>query len=157
MCSAGIPLSQVIGSETSCFVGGFTRGRNYLPSEVQALTWISEYDSLTSEELADTLLYTTTGNGLTMMSNRLSWFYDLRGRWSSIPLRVLANVPSRPITVARYGLLELAGRIVRAVSLLMISLTDLSGTLHAKPSALPRLKVDRRSWRVPISFWSQIK
>lgn len=30
-------------------------------------------------DLNDTLLYTTTGNGLTMMSNRLSWFYDLRG------------------------------------------------------------------------------
>ncbi|KAH8692262.1 polyketide synthase [Talaromyces proteolyticus] len=47
----------------SCFVGGFTR----------------EYDTVTANDLNDTLLYTTTGNGLTMMSNRLSWFYDLRG------------------------------------------------------------------------------
>lgn len=29
--------------------------------------------------MTDSLLYTITGNGITMMSNRLSWFYDLRG------------------------------------------------------------------------------
>ena len=38
-----------------------------------------EYDTVCATDLVDTLLYTTTGNGLTMMSNRLSWFYDLRG------------------------------------------------------------------------------
>lgn len=38
-----------------------------------------EYDTVTATDLCDTPLYSTTGNGLTMMSNRLSWFYDLRG------------------------------------------------------------------------------
>ena len=61
--NAGLPLGEVVGSDTACFVGGFTR----------------EYDDVTTSELAKTLLYTTTGNGLTMMSNRLSWFYDLHG------------------------------------------------------------------------------
>ncbi|KAL8719832.1 MAG: hypothetical protein Q9225_003210 [Loekoesia sp. 1 TL-2023] len=61
--NAGLPLDKVVGSDTACFVGGFTR----------------DYDDVTTEELAKTLLYTTTGNGLTMMSNRLSWFYDLHG------------------------------------------------------------------------------
>lgn len=61
--NAGLPLSQVVGSDTACFVGGFTR----------------DYDDVTTSELAKTQLYTTTGNGLTMMSNRLSWFYDLHG------------------------------------------------------------------------------
>ena len=61
--NAGLPLNKVVGSDTACFVGGFTR----------------EYDDVTTSELAKTLLYTTTGNGLTMMSNRLSWFYDLHG------------------------------------------------------------------------------
>ncbi len=61
--NAGLPLEEVVGSDTACFVGGFTR----------------EYDTLCTSELAKTLLYTTTGNGLTMMSNRLSWFYDLHG------------------------------------------------------------------------------
>lgn len=61
--NAGLPLSQVVGSDTACFVGGFTR----------------DYDDITTSELAKTLLYTTTGTDLTMMSNRLSWFYDLHG------------------------------------------------------------------------------
>lgn len=34
---------------------------------------------MTGSDLDNTLLYATTGNGLTMMSNRLSWFYDIRG------------------------------------------------------------------------------
>ncbi|KAL8730919.1 MAG: hypothetical protein Q9181_004491 [Wetmoreana brouardii] len=61
--NAGLPLKKVVGSDTACFVGGFTR----------------EYDDVATSELAKTLLYHTTGNGLTMMSNRLSWFYDLHG------------------------------------------------------------------------------
>ena len=61
--NAGLPLSKVAGSDTACFVGGFTR----------------EYNDIVSSELAKTPLYATTGNGITMMSNRLSWFYDFRG------------------------------------------------------------------------------
>ncbi|KAL9103462.1 MAG: hypothetical protein Q9163_001490 [Psora crenata] len=61
--NAGLPLGKVVGSDTACFIGGFTR----------------EYDDVATSELAKTLLYTTTGNGLTMMSNRLSWFFDLHG------------------------------------------------------------------------------
>ncbi|KAL8727064.1 MAG: hypothetical protein Q9166_006307 [cf. Caloplaca sp. 2 TL-2023] len=61
--NAGLPLSKVVGSDTACFVAGFTR----------------DYDDIAKSEIAKSLLHTTTGNGLTMMSNRLSWFYDLRG------------------------------------------------------------------------------
>lgn len=61
--NAGLPLGKLVGSETACFIGGFTR----------------DYEDMTRSELARTLLYTATGQGLTMMSNRLSWFYDLRG------------------------------------------------------------------------------
>ncbi len=61
--NAGLPLGKVAGSDTACFVAGFTR----------------DYDDVATSELAKTLFYTTTGNGLTMMSNRLSWFYDLHG------------------------------------------------------------------------------
>ncbi|KAL8808019.1 MAG: hypothetical protein Q9182_000297 [Xanthomendoza sp. 2 TL-2023] len=63
MENAGIPLGKIIGSQTACFIGGFTR----------------DYEEVTKSELAQTLLYTATGQGLTMLSNRLSWFYDLRG------------------------------------------------------------------------------
>ncbi|SMR58644.1 unnamed protein product [Zymoseptoria tritici ST99CH_1E4] len=61
--NAGVPMSTIVGSDMSCYVGGFSR----------------EYHIVCSTDLNDTLPYTTTGNGLTMMSNRLSWFYDIRG------------------------------------------------------------------------------
>ncbi|KAL8810423.1 MAG: hypothetical protein Q9200_002591 [Gallowayella weberi] len=61
--NAGVPLSKVIGSQTACFIGGFTR----------------DYEDNSKSEIAQALLYTATGQGLTMLSNRLSWFYDLRG------------------------------------------------------------------------------
>lgn len=50
-------------------------------SQLQSLTLLTglEYHIVCSTDLNDTLPYTTTGNGLTMMSNRLSWFYDIRG------------------------------------------------------------------------------
>ena len=61
--NAGIPTEQIAGSATSCYVGAFS----------------SEYEDVTMAELSNTLQYTVTGNGLTMMSNRLSWFFNLRG------------------------------------------------------------------------------
>ncbi|KAF2667284.1 polyketide synthase [Microthyrium microscopicum] len=61
--NAGIPLHTIAGSDMPCFVGGFTK----------------DYEKLSSNDLDDTLLYSVTGNGISMLSNRLSWFYDLRG------------------------------------------------------------------------------
>lgn len=42
-------------------------------------TGVIDYDSISTFEVENSLMYTMTGNGLTMMSNRLSWFYDLKG------------------------------------------------------------------------------
>lgn len=42
---------------------------------------VKDYDTLSTLDLDDTLLHATTGNGLTMMSNRLSWFFDIRGKF----------------------------------------------------------------------------
>lgn len=75
-------------------------------------------------DLGDVLLHATTGNGLTMMSNRLSWFYDLRGKFSYKPnLRAgpserstavwpPLDLHSRSFNDGRHGLLQLTSRIV---------------------------------------------
>ncbi|KAL1623909.1 Type I Iterative PKS [Neofusicoccum ribis] len=61
--SAGITLEKVAGSETAVFAGAFFK--DYM-------------DSLMRDP--DTFpRYVMTGNGATMMSNRISHFYDLRG------------------------------------------------------------------------------
>ncbi|KAJ3942857.1 uncharacterized protein N0V96_007086 [Colletotrichum fioriniae] len=61
--NAGVTLQQLTGSDTSVFVGSFSR---------------DYHDSLLRDP--DTLPRTTlTGNGVAMMSNRISHFFDLRG------------------------------------------------------------------------------
>ena len=63
MENAGIPMESLIGSDTSCFVGGMTK----------------DYENVSISDVNDVLQYSAIGNGLGMLSNRLSWFYDLRG------------------------------------------------------------------------------
>src|SRR5882762_8875331 len=58
--TAGIPLPQAVGSKTAVYVGCFTR----------------EYDSVVSRDPEVELKYLATGTGTSMLSNRLSWFYD---------------------------------------------------------------------------------
>ncbi|KAF4889745.1 Highly reducing polyketide synthase azaB [Colletotrichum fructicola] len=61
--NAGIPLHKLAGSDTSVFMGSFSR---------------DYHDSLMRDP--DTLPRTAlTGNGVAMMSNRISHFFDLRG------------------------------------------------------------------------------
>ncbi|KAL0933408.1 polyketide synthase [Colletotrichum truncatum] len=61
--NAGMPLQKLAGSDTSVFMGSFSR---------------DYHDSLMRDP--DTLPRTAlTGNGVAMMSNRVSHFFDLRG------------------------------------------------------------------------------
>ncbi|KAG7103603.1 Highly reducing polyketide synthase alt5 like protein [Verticillium longisporum] len=61
--NAGQPLEKVTGSKTGVFVGCFTR----------------EYEAIMFKETETQQRYFATGTGTTMLANRLSYFYDLRG------------------------------------------------------------------------------
>lgn len=61
--NAGIPIASIIGSRTSVFVGSFSR----------------EYETVISRDPQLQAKYLATGTGSSMLANRLSWFYDLRG------------------------------------------------------------------------------
>ncbi|WPH02495.1 Hypothetical protein R9X50_00536000 [Acrodontium crateriforme] len=61
--NAGIPLPSVAGSRTGVYVGCFT----------------DDWLSVSSRDPYSNPFYAATGNGLSMLSNRLSWFFDLRG------------------------------------------------------------------------------
>ncbi|KAI1125068.1 polyketide synthase [Nemania abortiva] len=61
--NAGIPLETAAGTQTGVFVGCFS----------------SDYRSIMEKDLDQDLKYAATGNVVSMLSNRVSWFYDLRG------------------------------------------------------------------------------
>lgn len=60
---AGIPLEQVRGTRTSVFVGSFS----------------NDYNAMTTKDLAQYPKYASTGTGNAILSNRISYFFDLHG------------------------------------------------------------------------------
>jgi acyl transferase domain-containing protein len=56
-------MSRFVSSRTACFVGAFTR----------------DYETLLGRDEEKLSAYQATGNGMAMLANRISWFYDLKG------------------------------------------------------------------------------
>lgn len=61
--SAGLTLDAVAGSNTC----------------VYAAQWACDYRDMLARDLQNAPTYAATGTGTTLLSNRLSWFFDLRG------------------------------------------------------------------------------
>ncbi|GAB1312343.1 Polyketide synthase [Madurella fahalii] len=61
--NAGLPIENIAGSDTSCYVGCFTR----------------DYHEMLMRDAETAPMYAGTGTGFSLLSNRVSWFYDLRG------------------------------------------------------------------------------
>ena len=61
--NAGLPIENVAGTKTSCYVGNFT----------------TDYREMVFRDPDIAPRYSLSGTGQELISNRLSWFYDLRG------------------------------------------------------------------------------
>ena len=61
--NAGLSMNQVAASETSVFVGAFT----------------NDFQKLLSKDTDVQLKYMPTGTSNSILANRVSWFYDLKG------------------------------------------------------------------------------
>ncbi|TQN73576.1 Highly reducing polyketide synthase alt5 [Colletotrichum shisoi] len=61
--NAGIRIEDIAGTSMGCYMASFTR----------------DYSSLRAHDPEDLPLYEATGNGSTLISNRVSWYFDLRG------------------------------------------------------------------------------
>ncbi|EOD43942.1 putative polyketide synthase protein [Neofusicoccum parvum UCRNP2] len=61
--NAGIPISQIAGTNTSCYVGAFMK----------------DYQHISSHDPDDLPGYASTGHSSALLANRISWFFDLRG------------------------------------------------------------------------------
>ena len=66
--NSGAPLSRVSGSKTSCYVGCFTK----------------DYEEMQRRDVEQAPKYQSTGASQTMLSNRLSYFFNLKGPSMSI-------------------------------------------------------------------------
>lgn len=62
-CIAGLTLDAVKGSKTSCYIGTFT----------------GDFEELQVRDNEGPSMYHATGLSSSLASNRLSWFYDLKG------------------------------------------------------------------------------
>ncbi|KAH8668269.1 hypothetical protein BGZ60DRAFT_487890 [Tricladium varicosporioides] len=60
---AGIPMESLPGSTTGVYCGSF----------------VKDYEQIVLRDADDSPQYAATGNGIAIMSNRISWFYDLKG------------------------------------------------------------------------------
>lgn len=61
--NAGLSVESVAGTDTGCYVGCFTR----------------DYHEMLMGDVESSPKYSVTGTGLSLLSNRLSWYYDLKG------------------------------------------------------------------------------
>jgi len=61
--NAGIPMEKLAGTQTGCYVGGFTQ----------------DWREMQFRDPDSAPLYAFPGIGIELLANRLSWFYDLRG------------------------------------------------------------------------------
>lgn len=61
--TGGIPIDSLPGSNTAVYSGSMT----------------NDYELLSTRDIYDMPHNSATGNGRTMLANRLSWFFDLQG------------------------------------------------------------------------------
>ncbi|KAI9832015.1 MAG: hypothetical protein M1819_004559 [Sarea resinae] len=74
--NAGIPMEQVVGSDTGVYTGVFNR----------------DYAELSTRDPETGPVYQGTGNGMAMLSNRVSYAFDLKGPSISIDTACSASL-----------------------------------------------------------------
>lgn len=89
-------MEDLVGSRTAVFSGCMT----------------NDYELLSTSDMHDMPHNSATGNGRTMLANRLSWFFDLRG-----PSVMLDTACSSSLTAA-----HLACQAIRSGECEMVSL-----------------------------------
>ncbi|RDL33235.1 Thiolase-like protein [Venustampulla echinocandica] len=101
--NAGISLKDIAGTATSCHVGAFN----------------NDYQTTSTAHIYDTSLYQATGNGMSMLSNRLSWFYDLRGPSMSIDTACSSSLVALHLAVQGLRSREVKTAIVGGTNIIL--------------------------------------
>jgi acyl transferase domain-containing protein/NADPH:quinone reductase-like Zn-dependent oxidoreductase len=101
--NAGISMKSVVGSDTGVFIGGFG----------------DEYRAIQSAEVYDQNQYQAVGTGGAMLSNRLSWFYDLRGPSFSLDTACSSSMVALHLACQSLKMGECSQALVGGVSLML--------------------------------------
>jgi acyl transferase domain-containing protein len=101
--SAGIPMKSVIGSDCGTFIGGFG----------------DEYRSIQAAQVYDQNQYQAVGTGGAMLSNRLSWFYDMRGPSFSLDTACSSSMVALHLACQSIKLGECSMALVGGVSMML--------------------------------------
>ena len=80
--NAGIPIDTLRGSDTCVFVGMYTR----------------DYDRMAYKDLAQMSKHHSTGTGEAVLSNRISYLFDLKGASMTIDTGCVWLFPSSPLS-----------------------------------------------------------
>jgi acyl transferase domain-containing protein len=108
--SAGIPMKSVIGSDCGSFIGGFG----------------DEYRSIQAAQVYDQNQYQAVGTGGAMLSNRLSWFYDMRGPSFSLDTACSSSMVALHLACQSIKLGECSMALVGGVSMMLAPDTFIS-------------------------------
>jgi acyl transferase domain-containing protein len=101
--SAGISMKSVIGSDCGTFIGGFG----------------DEYRSIQAAQVYDQNQYQAVGTGGAMLSNRLSWFYDMRGPSFSLDTACSSSMVALHLACQSIKLGECSMALVGGVSMML--------------------------------------
>lgn len=95
---AGITLSTAAGTQTGVYVGCFT----------------SDYNDITIKDLDSPSKYAATGTEASMLSNRVSWFFDFRG-----PSMTIDTACSSSLVAAHEACMSLKLREISMVRMIL--------------------------------------
>lgn len=110
--SAGIPLQKLVNSQTGCYVGCMT----------------NDYEMMSTQELQDMGYSAATGLSEAMISNRVSWFFGLRGPSITLDTACSSSLYALHLACQSLKLRETEQVCVHIVpSLFLLSLADALG------------------------------
>ena len=81
--TAGVRKEDIDGQDVAVFVGSFVKG-TFSQSNTSSchsinLTVIADYEQICLRDSEDQPRYAATGNGIAIMANRLSYYYNISG------------------------------------------------------------------------------
>ncbi|RYP20567.1 hypothetical protein DL765_002724 [Monosporascus sp. GIB2] len=101
--NAGLPIEAIAGTKTACFVGAFT----------------SDWREMQLRDVDSAPAWSLTGNGIELLANRISWFFDLRGPSVTVETACSASMVGLHLACQSLRLGEASMALVNGANLLL--------------------------------------
>nr|QIX11475.1 polyketide synthase [Cladonia metacorallifera]UUR48181.1 polyketide synthase 28 [Cladonia metacorallifera] len=123
--NAGIAINDIAGGRTSCFVGDFSS---------------RDYENNINRDVESSAMYQLSGNTMSIMSNRLSYFFDLKSPSMTVDTACSSSLVALHLACQSIRIKESQMAIVGGVNLM------LSPDMSLSLDALHLLSPDSRSY-----------